>query len=173
MICQCQPCCESTQLPARSWHRALAVIQFVMPSAPPTLSQTLKEARQLRRISQLELALRIGISQRHASFVECGRAQPSRKVLLAWLDELKVPLAIHNMALQQAGFAPGYSRCQLGDAELAPAREALAQLLAAHDPMPAMVLDARWNVMQTNQGARWLMSTLMPWATGLPAAPVA
>ena len=131
------------------------------------LRKTLQTARQSRRISQLELALRMGVSQRHVSFVETGRAKPSRDLLLAWLDELNAPLALRNVALQQAGFASVYAGRELGDAVLAPAREALGRLLDAHDPMPAMVLDAAWNALQFNRGARWLMLTLMPWAAEL------
>ena len=103
-----------------------------MLTATPTLRHTLQTARQSRRISQLELSLRMGISQRHISFVESGRAQPSRDLLLAWLDELDAPLAVRNVALQQAGFASAYARHELGDAVLAPAREALGRLLEAH-----------------------------------------
>jgi transcriptional regulator with XRE-family HTH domain len=139
--------------------------------ATPPLSPlclTLQAARKSRRISQLELALRMGISQRHVSFVESGRAKASRDLLLAWLDELNAPLALRNVALQQAGFAASYASRELGDAVLAPAREALGRLLDAHNPMPAMVLDAGWNVLQLNRGARWLVSTLMPWAADLP-----
>ncbi len=129
----------------------------------------MQTARKARRISQLELSLRIGISQRHLSFVESDRVQPSRELLLMWLDELNAPLALCNVALQQAGFAPRYSSRELGDAVLAPALDAVGRLLRAHDPLPAMVLDARWNVLQLNCGARWLVSTLMPWAVNLPA----
>jgi transcriptional regulator with XRE-family HTH domain len=116
----------------------------------------------------LELALRMGVSQRHVSFVESGRAQPSRELLLAWLSELQAPLALRNVALQQAGFAPVYRGSELGDAVLAPVREALGRLLAVHDPMPAMVMDAAWNILQMNQGARWMAITLMPWIAQLP-----
>jgi transcriptional regulator with XRE-family HTH domain len=140
-----------------------------METASPTLRDTLQTARKSKRISQLELALRMGVSQRHVSFVESGRAQPSRELLLAWLQELQAPLALRNVALQQAGFAPYYSGSELGDAVLAPVREALGRLLAAHDPMPAMVMDAAWNVLQMNRGARWMASTLMPWMAELPA----
>ena len=134
-----------------------------------TLRQTLQTARKSRRISQLELALRMGISQRHVSFVESGRAQPSRELLLSWLHELQAPLALRNVALQQAGFAPVYSGSELTDAVLAPMREGLSRLLAAHDPMPAMVMDAAWNVLQMNQGAHWMAATLMPWLAQLPS----
>ncbi len=128
----------------------------------------MQTARKARRLSQLELALRIGVSQRHVSFVESGRAKPSRELLLAWLSELQAPLALRNVALQQAGFAPAYRDSELGDVVLAPVREALGRLLAAHDPMPAMVMDAAWNVLQMNQGARWMAITLMPWVAQLP-----
>ncbi len=128
-----------------------------------TFSHTLQQARKSRRISQLELALRIGVSQRHVSFVESGRARPSRDLLIAWLHELNAPLAVRNVALQQAGFAAVYQEGEWGGAVLAPAREALSLLLVAHDPMPAIVLDAAWNVLQLNRGAHWLCHTLMPW----------
>jgi transcriptional regulator with XRE-family HTH domain len=139
-----------------------------MEANSPSLRATLQTARKSKRLSQLELALRMGVSQRHVSFVESGRAQPSRELLLAWLHELQAPLALRNVALQQAGFAPVYRGSELGDAVLAPVREALGRLLAAHDPMPAMVMDAAWNVLQMNRGAQWMAVTLMPWIAQLP-----
>jgi transcriptional regulator with XRE-family HTH domain len=141
-----------------------------MEAAGPSLRDTLQTARKSKRISQLDLSLRLGVSQRHVSFVESGRAQPSRDLLLAWLYELQAPLALRNVALQQAGFAPVYRGSELSDAILAPASEALGRLLAAHDPMPAMVLDAVWNVLQMNRGARWMALTLMPWLAHVPPA---
>lgn len=139
--------------------------------APDTtrLQDTLQTARKSKRLSQLELALRMGVSQRHVSFVESGRSQPSRELLLSWLHELQAPLALRNVALQQAGFAPVYRGSELADAVLAPVRDALGRLLHAHDPMPAMVMDAAWNVLQMNRGAQWLAVTLMPWMAELPA----
>ncbi len=141
-----------------------------METASPSLRDTLQTARKSKRISQLELALRMGVSQRHVSFVESGRAQPSRELLLVWLHELQAPLALRNVALQQAGFAPVYRGSELSDAVLAPASEALGRLLSAHDPMPAMVMDAAWNVLQMNRGAQWIALTLMPWIAHLPPA---
>jgi transcriptional regulator with XRE-family HTH domain len=141
-----------------------------METDGPSLRDTLQTARKSKRISQLELALRLGVSQRHVSFVESGRARPSRELLLAWLHELQAPLAQRNAALQQAGFAPVYRGSELSDAVLAPASEALGRLLAAHDPMPAMVMDAAWNVLQLNRGAQWLALTLMPWLAHMPHA---
>ena len=137
-------------------------------SLPDSLQATLQTARKSKRLSQLELALRMGVSQRHVSFVESGRAQPSRELLLSWLHELQAPLALRNVALQQARFAPVHRGSELADAVLAPVREALGRLLQAHDPMPAMVMDAAWNVLQMNRGAQWMAATLMPWVAALP-----
>jgi transcriptional regulator with XRE-family HTH domain len=134
----------------------------------PDLQTTLRQARHARRISQLELALRMGVSQRHVSFVEGGRSRPSRELLAAWLQELDTPLALRNAAMLQAGYAPVYSAAPLGDPSLALADEAMSQLLQAHDPMPALLIDAQWNLLRLNQGARWLALTLMPAAAGLP-----
>lgn len=139
-----------------------------MENLVPSLRDTLQNARKSMRISQLELALRIGVSQRHVSFVESGRAQPSRELLLSWLNELQAPLALRNVAMQLAGYAPVYRGSEWSDAVLSPARDALSRLLAAHDPMPAMVMDASWNVLQMNRGAQWLARTLMPWMAELP-----
>lgn len=92
-------------------------------AASDSLQTTLQTARKSKRLSQLELALRMGVSQRHVSFVESGRAQPSRELLLNWLHELQAPLALRNVALQQAGFAPVYRGSELSDAVLAPVRD--------------------------------------------------
>lgn len=139
-----------------------------METVAPSLRDTLQNARKSRRISQLELALRLGVSQRHVSFVESGRSLPSRELLLSWLNELQAPLALRNVALLQAGYAPVYRETALTDGLLSPAREALSRLLAAHDPMPAMVMDAAWNVLQMNRGAQWLALNLMPWLAQSP-----
>jgi transcriptional regulator with XRE-family HTH domain len=142
-----------------------------MPTDP--LPATLRQARKARRLSQLELSMRVGVSQRHLSFVETGRARPSRELLLAWLHELDAPLAVRNAAMLQAGYAPAYGAAPLHDPTLAHANEALLHLLHAHEPMPALVLDAQWNVLHLNQGGRWLAATLMPWTAKLaPGVPL-
>ena len=138
-----------------------------------TLPITLQQARKASRLSQLELSMRLLVSQRHVSFVESGRAKPSRELLIAWLRELDAPLALRNAAMLQAGYAPAYSFDKLGDPALAHANGALLQLLNAHDPMPALVVDAGWNVLHLNRGAAWLVATLMPWAADLLTAPSA
>jgi transcriptional regulator with XRE-family HTH domain len=142
------------------------------PNTPP-LPATLQQTRKARRLSQLELSMRLGVSQRHVSFVESGRARPSRELLMAWLQEVDAPLVQRNEAMLQAGYAPAFSTATLDDPSLVQASEALAQLLRAHDPMPALVVDAHWNLLQMNRGGVWLAATLMPWAAGmLGAAPV-
>jgi transcriptional regulator with XRE-family HTH domain len=113
-------------------------------------------------VSQLGLSLRLGVSQRHVSFVERGRARPSRELLAAWLEELGAPLVLRNEAMLQAGYAPACSAVPLNDPALAEANHALDRLLCAHDPMPALVLDAAWNVLRLNRGARWLVAALVP-----------
>lgn len=95
-------------------------------------------------------------------------ATSSRCMALSWLHELQAPLAPRNAALQQSRFAPAYRSSELSDAVLAPVREALGRLLAAYDPMPAMVMDAAWNVLQMKRGAQWMALTLMPWIAHLP-----
>lgn len=133
-----------------------------MQDHPTGLPQTLRLARRAQRLSQQELSFRLGISQRHLSCVECGRAQPSRALLLAWLQALALPLGQRNAALLLAGLAPMYRAAPPDDPALAQAHRALAQLLQSHDPMPALVLDAEWRVLDANAGARWLMAELLP-----------
>ena len=133
------------------------------------LRQILRDARATARLSQLALALRLNVSQRHLSFVESGRALPSRGLLLAWLEELHVPLVARNEALQSAGYAPSFASRALGDADLAQATDAVRRLLATHDPMPAWVVDADWNVLNANRGAQWLVGLLLP--PSLPSSP--
>lgn len=136
-----------------------------MNSGIQTLPFTLQQARKASRLSQLELSMRMGVSQRHVSFVESGRARPSRELILAWLREARAPLVVRNQALAQAGFAPVYSATSLDDPSLSQANAALLHLLAAHDPMPAMVIGAQWDLLHINRGAQWLAATLMPWAS--------
>lgn len=139
-----------------------------MLSGDLPLPHALQRARKARRLSQLELSLQLGVSQRHISFVENGRARPSRELLLAWLRALSAPLALSNEVMLQAGYAPAYSSAHLNDPSLSEANDALTRLLHAHDPMPALVLDADWNLLRTNRGGRWLVATLLPWAASLP-----
>ncbi|QNK70343.1 helix-turn-helix domain-containing protein [Variovorax sp. PAMC26660] len=126
------------------------------------LAQLLRHLRTDRKISQLELSLRLDVSQRHVSYIEAGRARPSRELLLAWLAELEVPTSVRNAALLHAGFALPQEKMALDSPELAPALQALRRTLAAHDPNPALVFDADWRTVDQNRGATWLWSLVMP-----------
>ena len=108
--------------------------------------------RRQRRVSQMELGLRAGVSQRHLSCIETGRTRPTRSTLLALLDALEAPLADRNATLLAAGLAPAYSQHPLDAPQLEPAREALHQMLHAPGSPPALVLDAEWNLLMANAG---------------------
>jgi transcriptional regulator with XRE-family HTH domain len=110
----------------------------------------LREWRQRRRLTQLNLALDADVSPRHLSFVETGRAQPSREMLLHLSEELEVPLRERNTLLVAAGFAPMFRERKLDDAALANAREAIDVVLEAQKPFPAFALDRHWNIAASN-----------------------
>ena len=111
----------------------------------------LREWRQRRRLTQLDLALDADISPRHLSFVETGRAQPSREMLLHLLEELEIPLRERNTLLVAAGYAPMFRERKLDDAALARAREAIELVLEAQKPFPAFALDRHWNIAASNR----------------------
>lgn len=125
-------------------------------------AEQLRSFRERQRISQLELALRLGISQRHVSFVENGRSHPSRELLVFWLQALATPLSERNRLLMAAGYAPAFSNHRLTDPAMQSVRAALSQLLSSRDPQPALVLDSHWNVLQLNRAAAWLVTALQP-----------
>jgi transcriptional regulator with XRE-family HTH domain len=125
--------------------------------------------RRQRRVSQLELGLRAGVSQRHLSCIETGRSRPTRGTLMALLDALEAPLPERNAALLAAGLAPAYSAHALDAPPMQPAREALAQLLHAPGSPPALVLDAEWNLVMANAGLQRLLGLL---GLDLPPGPI-
>ncbi len=111
----------------------------------------LREWRQRRRLIQLDLALAADSSARHVSYVETGKAQPSRAMVLKLCEVLDVPLRERNTVLLAGGYAPEYRESSLDDAEMASARAALDAMLTAHEPYPAVVVDRYWNVVATNR----------------------
>ena len=113
----------------------------------------LSEWRSTRCASQLDLALATGVSQRHISFVESGRAQPSRELILKLAGGLDLPLRTRNELLLAAGYAPVYRERRLDLAEMQPAREALDRILSHHEPYPAIVTDVAWNIVMKNNAA--------------------
>ena len=121
----------------------------MMQTAQP-VGTLLREWRQRRRLTQLELALEAELSARHLSFIETGRSLPSREMLLHLSEELEIPLRERNALLVAAGFAPMYRERALDDAALAAARAAIDVVLEAQKPFPAFALDRHWNIVATN-----------------------
>jgi transcriptional regulator with XRE-family HTH domain len=110
----------------------------------------LRQWRTTRHLSQLALATDAGISSRHLSFLETGRAQPSREMVQLLAGMLDVPLGERNALLVSAGYAPAYGERHLGAPELEPVRSALQFILRQQEPFPALVLDGEWNVVMRN-----------------------
>jgi transcriptional regulator with XRE-family HTH domain len=122
----------------------------------------LREWRQRRRLSQLDLALGADISARHLSFVETGRSVPSREMLLHLAERLEVPLRERNALLLAAGYAPAFRERPLSDPALEAARHAVERLLAAHEPFPALAVDRHWSMLGANQAASRLFAGIAP-----------
>jgi transcriptional regulator with XRE-family HTH domain len=122
--------------------------------ARPPIAHLLKGWRTTRKISQLELSLTAGISQRQLSFIESGRARPSRDTVLHLAEALEVPLRERNTLLQAAGFSALYPIRNLDDPLLAAVRDALNLLLERHEPNPALLVDRQTNFLSANRAAR-------------------
>jgi transcriptional regulator with XRE-family HTH domain len=110
----------------------------------------LREWRQRRRMTQMDLALQAEISARHLSFLETGHAQPSREMLMHLAEEFEIPLRSRNELLVSAGFAPVFAQRPLTDPALHAARAAIDLVLQAQRPYPAFALDRHWNVVASN-----------------------
>jgi transcriptional regulator with XRE-family HTH domain len=119
-------------------------------STYPEVGPLLREWRQRRRLTQLELGLEAGVSARHLSFVETGRSKPGRDMLLQVAEQLDIPFRERNQLLLAAGHAPAFPERRLGDPVLAPVRAALDRILSAHEPYPAVVFDRAWNLVAVN-----------------------
>jgi transcriptional regulator with XRE-family HTH domain len=116
-----------------------------------TFGRLLRQWRVRRRMSQLDLALEAEVSTRHVSFIETGRAQPSREMVLLLAGALDMPLRDRNELLAVAGYAPVYRETDLVAPAMAQARRALDFILRQQEPYPALVLDRHWNVLMANQ----------------------
>lgn len=127
--------------------------------APP-FGSLLKAWRAARRYSQLELASETQVSQRHLSFLESGRANPSRDMVLHLAQVLRVPLRERNDLLVAAGFAPLYPERALDDTGMAAIRQALETTLRHHEPFPALVVDRQWNIVLRNAAVDRLIGLL-------------
>lgn len=130
----------------------------------------LRRWRQHRGLSQLDLAGRAGISQRHLSFMELDRASPSRDMVMRLAEALDIPLRQHNALLLAAGFAPVWRETDLAAPELTQIRSALDHILAQQEPFPAVAVDRHWNLLRSNSGAVRLVEFLVGPLT--PGAPI-
>jgi len=126
------------------------------------VGEYLREWRQRRRLSQLDLAGEAEISARHLSFVETGRAAPSRDMVLRLAERLDVPLRERNVLLVAAGFAPLFPNRTLDDPALAAARQAIEIVLKAHEPCPALAIDRHWNLVSANAMVAPLLDGVAP-----------
>ena len=116
--------------------------------------------RAARRLSQLDLALQAEVSQRHLSFLESGRAQPSREMILQLAQTLDLPLREQNRLLMSAGFAGIYPQRGLAASDMQPVRQALELLLKHHEPFPAVVVDRAWNLVMANAAVPRIFSLM-------------
>jgi len=126
------------------------------------VGEHLRQWRTRRRMSQMDLALEAEISTRHLSFLETGRAKPSREMVLHLSDQLEIPLRERNVILVAAGYAPVFPERSLDAPELASARRAVDVILKAHEPYPALVVDLRWNLVAANAAALPLLDGVDP-----------
>lgn len=133
------------------------------PGARAPFGDHLRHWRQHRRLSQQGLALEAEISTRHLSYVETGRAQPSREMVLRLAERLSVPLRERNALLVAAGFAPMYQARPLDHPDLAAARQAVELVLKGHEPNPALAVDRHWNLVAANAVVPLLLDGVAPW----------
>jgi transcriptional regulator with XRE-family HTH domain len=141
----------------------------VLMSHPQGFAANLRWWRRHRALSQLELAGRSEISQRHLSFLELGRASPSREMVMRLAAALDVPLRQHNALLISAGFAPVWRQTDLAAPELSEISTALDFMLAQQEPFPGVAVDRHWNLLRANSGAVRLVEFLVgPLAPGTP-----
>ncbi|MEJ7838174.1 MAG: helix-turn-helix transcriptional regulator [Thermomicrobiales bacterium] len=136
--------------------------------ATPAVGVHLRTWRQRRHLSQLDLASEADISTKHLSFVETGRSQPSRDMLLRLAHHLGIPLRDQNQMLQAAGFAPQFSSGPLERKDAAAARRTIDLLLNAHEPFPALAIDRHWNLVASNGALQPLLQAVAPYLLEAP-----
>jgi transcriptional regulator with XRE-family HTH domain len=133
-----------------------------MRTATRAVGDHLREWRQRRRMSQLDLALEADISARHLSFVETGRSAPSREMVLHLAEQLEIPLRERNLLLVSAGFAPIFPERSLDDPALQAARRAMDLVLKGHEPYPAVAVDRHWSLVAANAAIPPLLAGVAP-----------
>jgi transcriptional regulator with XRE-family HTH domain len=135
-----------------------------MTSAAPArpVGQLLREWRERRRLSQLELSIQAEISTRHLSFVETGRSRPTPEMIVKLTEHLDVPLRERNQLLLAGGYAPRYPQHRLDAPELAGVREAMRLVLAGHEPYPALLINRWWELLDANAAVPLLIAGCAP-----------
>ena len=134
-----------------------------MSAHPSAVGDLLRHWRQRRHLSQLDLAVEVEVSTRHLSFMETGRAVPSRQMLLRVAERLEVPLRERNKLLLAAGYAPMFSEHGLEADAMSTVREAIQRVLSAHEPYPALAVDGHWHLLDANRAVAPLMAGAAPW----------
>jgi transcriptional regulator with XRE-family HTH domain len=133
-----------------------------MSTATRPVGELLRGWRQTRRLSQLDLALEADVSARHVSFLETGRAKPSREMILRLAEQLEIPLRERNVLLVAGGYAPIFPERSLDDPAMRAAREAVDRLLAGHEPYPALAIDRHWIRIAANRAVAPLLAGIDP-----------
>src|SRR4051794_35789970 len=133
-----------------------------MTAPPRPVGQLLREWRERRRLSQLELSIQAEISTRHLSFVETGRSRPTPEMIVRLTEQLQVPLRERNQLLLAGGYAPAYPQHGLDEPELASVRAALRRVLRGHEPYPAVVIDRWWDLVDSNAAIAVLVEGCAP-----------
>jgi len=134
----------------------------MMAASSTSVGPLLRQWRQRRRLSQLSLACDAEVSTRHLSFLETGRSQPSRQMVLLLAERLEVPLRERNTLLVAAGFAPVFTEHPLTDPALDVARRAVDLVLKGHEPYPALAIDRHWTLVAANRAVAPLLAGIEP-----------
>ena len=132
------------------------------PPANRPVGALLREWRERRRLSQLELSIQADISTRHLSFVETGRSRPTPDMILRLTEHLEVPLRERNSLLLAGGYAPAYPEHGLDEPQLSAVRAALRQVLTAHEPYPAVVVNRWWELVEANSAIAMMTEEAAP-----------
>jgi transcriptional regulator with XRE-family HTH domain len=127
------------------------------------VGQLLRRWRTTRRMSQLELSTETGVSARHLSFLETGRARPTRDMILRLAERLAVPLRAQNELLLAGGYAPAFAESDLKGPPLAAVLASLRDVLAGHEPFPALLIDRHWTLIDANAAVAPLLEGCAPW----------
>jgi transcriptional regulator with XRE-family HTH domain len=129
---------------------------------PQTVGELIRFWRTQRRLTQMELALDANLSTKHLSFVETGRSSPSRQLLVHLAQHLDLPIAERNRLMLAGGFAPPYLEQPYDGEVMQPLRESLSRLLEAYEPIPALIVDGLWNLIEANRAASLLWDGVDP-----------